>query len=321
MKIFVTGAAGFIGHRVVLALQDMGHDVYSCDSYQMYQTPHDPFNISKEKMSKIFHERIFNFHHIPVMCDINERYSLMHLVEDIEPDIFIHLAAMSSAKLVKAHPKVGLEGLTSGLFNAISAAIRAECKMFTYISSSTVYGKFTQNPQTVLAPCSPTTMYGHYKLAGETMVAELAGGVLPYTILRPCAVYGPYDAGFRVIERFLMQAARNLTITVNGVDEMVDFTYIDDCVSGIIKASLSEKSWYSTYNISSGKPHTLLEAASLAKEMVGSGVINITVPGTVSGRGRLDIAPAQADFGYDPQVDLAAGMRETWTWMQQQRWT
>jgi UDP-glucose 4-epimerase len=167
--------------------------------------------------------------------------------------------------------------------------------------------------------CSPIGQYGIMKLAGEWLVKDYSRQYgLDYTIVRPSAVYGPYDVTDRVISKFFAAAMCGKELQVHGIDEQLDFTYVDDTATGIALASISDNSVNSTYNISRGKSHSLMAAAQLVTEIVGKGTVLVGKRDTAyPSRGQLSIQKAKTDFGYYPEIDLVQGLREYYDWLKQ----
>jgi nucleoside-diphosphate-sugar epimerase len=179
-----------------------------------------------------------------------------------------------------------------------------------------VYGDFDDNV-TEDAICNPQGEYGILKLAGEGLVKDYNRKYgLNYTIIRPSAVYGPLDLSDRVISKFLLTAMGNGELTVNGENETLDFTYVDDAATGIAQAGLSEEAENKTYNITKSHSKTLLAAAQLAVEIAGKGSITITSKDDdFPSRGALDITAAVNDFGYNPKVDIEEGFNLYHEWL------
>jgi nucleoside-diphosphate-sugar epimerase len=120
----------------------------------------------------------------------------------------------------------------------------------------------------------------------------------------------------RVISKFLISAMRDQVIHVRGSDELLDFTYVDDTVAGVIGAALSDAAENSTYNITRGRSRSLLEAALLAVSTAGGGRIQILDPDQAfPSRGQLNITAAQRDFGFAPTVDIEQGLRFYYEWL------
>jgi nucleoside-diphosphate-sugar epimerase len=109
---------------------------------------------------------------------------------------------------------------------------------------------------------------------------------------------------------------RNQTLKVNGPDESLDFTYVDDAADGIVAATLSENTNNKTYNITKSHSRTLLDAAMLAISIVGNGNIEIkNRDKDFPSRGSLNIDRARKDFDFDPKVDVEEGFQIYYEWL------
>jgi nucleoside-diphosphate-sugar epimerase len=179
-----------------------------------------------------------------------------------------------------------------------------------------VYGDFKDDVKED-AVCRPQGQYGILKLAGEWLVKDYARRTnLAYTIIRPSAVYGPLDVEDRVISKFILNAMRDIPLRVNGVNETLDFTYVDDAADGIVAAALSDNTDNKTYNITKSHSKTLLAAAELAVKLVGQGSVEVKEKDAdFPSRGALDITAARRDFGFDPKVDIDEGFEIYYHWI------
>jgi UDP-glucose 4-epimerase len=179
-----------------------------------------------------------------------------------------------------------------------------------------VYGDF-KNDVKEDYDCKPQGQYGILKLAGEALVKDYSRrGVLNHVIIRPSAVYGPLDVEDRVISKFLLRAMRGEVLNVNGAEETLDFTFVNDAADGIVRASLSENTNNKTYNITKSHSHTLYDAAKLAIKIVGNGTISLNRKDEdFPSRGALNIDAARQDFGFDPKVDVEEGFRKYYEWL------
>jgi nucleoside-diphosphate-sugar epimerase len=179
-----------------------------------------------------------------------------------------------------------------------------------------VYGDFTDDV-TEDAICKPQGQYGIMKLAGEWLVKDYTRKTnLVHTIIRPSAVYGPLDVEDRVIAKFMLTAMRGGTLNVNGANETLDFTYVEDAADGIVAAALSDNTENKTYNITKSHSRTLLEAAHLALKLAGGGTLVVKDKDKdFPSRGALNIDAARRDFGYDPKVDVEEGFERYYEWL------
>jgi len=236
-------------------------------------------------------------------------------------DTVIHLASFPRQKVVNANPQWGSCVMSEGLLNLLELSVKHQVRKFVYISSSMVYGNFKAtyfDGVDELHECNPLGQYGIMKLAGEWLVKDYGRRTgLTYTIVRPSAVYGPLDVEDRVVSKFLLTAMRGETIQVNGPDELLDFTHVND-TDGIASAALSDNTNNMTYNTTRGISRTLLEAAELAVKIVGKGSIQINArDNNFPSRGQLNITRASNDFGFTPSVNIEEGFAEYLDWLNQ----
>jgi nucleoside-diphosphate-sugar epimerase len=311
MRILVTGGLGLIGHTVVNKLESLGHEITIVDSKTTYGLiPADELSyLMLERIKKIKTRNIFN-------ADIADYYAIDELINDDKPEIIIHLASFPRQKVVNVNPRAGSRTMSEGLLNLLELAKKHKVKRFVYISSSMVYGDFT-NDVCEDAICKPQGQYGIMKLAGEWLVKDYTRSCgIEHTIIRPSAVYGPLDVEDRVISKFILSALRGQTLKVNGANETLDFTYVDDAANGIVAAALSENAINKTYNITKSHSRTLKYAAELAVEIAGKGSIEVRDKDKdFPSRGSLNIDAAKRDFGFDPKTDVEEGFKIYYNWI------
>lgn len=315
MKILVTGGLGFIGHNVVALLEAQRHTCVITDTQTTYGIiPKTELNyLIANRRKKIKTDRIYTI-------DIVDQAGISWLMREHQPDIVIHLASFPRQKVVNKNPQWGSRIMSEGLLNLLEASVEHGVKKFVYISSSMVYGNFSNEYLDGIDEnheCHPLGQYGIMKLAGEWLVQDYQRRTgLNYTIIRPSAVYGPLDVEDRVVSKFLLAARRGSEIQVNGGNESLDFTYVDDVADGIVAASISDDTNNSIYNIARGQSKTLLEAAKLAVELAGQGTICVNDPdNNFPSRGQLNINKAHQDFGYAPQTNIEQGFKEYYAWL------
>jgi len=248
--------------------------------------------------------------------DVADAGGVDWLIRHYEIDTVIHTASFPRQKVVNSDPVVGSRVMSEGLLNLLEAAKRHSVQRFVYISSSMVYGDFADGVREH-HDCRPQGQYGIMKLAGEWLVRDYTRSCgLPHTIIRPSAVYGPLDVEDRVVSRYLLTAMRGGVLRVNGPNETLDFTYVDDVAQGIALAALSGSAVNNTYNVTRGHSRSLLEAAQLIVQIVGTGTIEIgTRDQDFPSRGALNIDAARTDFDFFPTVDIEEGFQAYHEWL------
>jgi nucleoside-diphosphate-sugar epimerase len=311
MNILVTGGLGLIGHHVVNKLESLGHSVFITDTRTTYGIiPQDEIDyLMSERLKKIKTDKIYQI-------DISNSDSIDWLIQKHQPAIIIHMASFPRQKVVNANPAMGARTMMEGLMNLCESAKKHNVCKFIYISSSMVYGDFTDDVVEDYN-CKPQGQYGIMKLSGEHIVKDYSRrNCFSHTIIRPSAVYGPLDVEDRVIAKFMLTAMRGGMLNVNGANETLDFTYVDDAADGIVAAALSNNTNNKTYNITKSHSRTLLEAAQLALKLAGGGTLLVKdKDADFPSRGALNIDAARRDFGYDPKVDVEEGFQKYYDWI------
>ena len=315
MNILVTGGLGFIGHNVVALLKQQGHHVTVVDNQTTYGI------VPQEELDYLIAERKFRITPTDVYtADISDQATIEYILARNQIDTIIHLASFPRQKVVNANPTWGSRTMSEGLLSLLEASVKCKIKKFVYVSSSMVYGDFKDTYFDGVDenhPCAPLGQYGIMKLAGEWLVKDYQRRHnLTYTIIRPSAVYGPYDVEDRVVSKFLLTAMRGGEINVNGPDETLDFTYVDDAADGIASASISNNTDNMTYNITRGSSRSLLEAAELAVKFAGRGTIRVNErDNNFPTRGQLNTVRALNDFGFAPSVNIEEGFQQYYDWL------
>jgi len=314
MKVLVTGGAGFIGHNVVRILEQQGHECIVIDTCSDYGF------IPKEELTYLVDNRLKRINTRIRKIDIREEIFVDTIFKTYEPDVVIHMASFPRQKVVEQNPVLASDVMSNGLINLLEKSKQHKVKKFVYISSSMVYGDFETDVDET-AQCNPIGQYGIMKFMGEKLVEDYSRrGCFERVIIRPSAVYGEWDVEDRVVSKFMTKAMRGETLKVNGPDEVLDFTYVEDTAQGIVLAATKDIANGKVYNItrSDEQQYTLKDAAELAIRIAGKGSLEIADRDlSFPKRGRLDISRAVRDLGYDPKVNVEEGFQRYYDWYSQ----
>ena len=310
-KFLVTGGMGLIGHNVVERLEAKDHEVVIVDIMTNYGiVPQAELEfLLDERRKKIQTQDVYR-------TDISDAEAFDRAVENHKPDVIIHMASFPRQKVVNANPAWGARVMIEGLINVCESAKKHQVERVVYISSSMVYGDFEDQ---VLEDhdCKPIGQYGIMKLTGEDLVKDYhRRGCFDYCVVRPSAVYGPLDVEDRVVAKFMLAAMRGQPLQVNGAEETLDFTYVDDAADGIVATATRIMSANKTFNIARSHSVTLLEAAQLVLRIVGRGTIKTRdKDADFPSRGTLCIDRAKTILGYDPKVNVEEGFENYYKWL------
>lgn len=323
-KIALIGGCGFIGHNLALYLKKHGGDVSVIDGLSvnnmlyLHSTDQEIAG-SRDLYIKMANSRMDLLREagIPVYIeDARDYHLLSKTLGTIKPDVVVLLAAVSHANRSNKDPYHTFDNSLRTLENALDYA-RTRVDHFVYFSSSMIYGHFPKEGVTEETICDPIGIYGNLKFAGERMVKAYHNVFdLPYTIVRPSALYGERCISRRVGQIFIENAVqgKDITITGDGSDRL-DFTYIQDLAAGIKNVIENPKSRNETFNLTYGESRTIGQMAEIIKEhFPGININYVPKDKLVPDRGTLIIDKAKELIGYNPQFPLEKGYVEYINW-------
>ncbi|MDR5906823.1 NAD-dependent epimerase [Franzmannia qiaohouensis] len=237
MKILVTGNAGFIGFHTAKRLLERGDSVVGFDSVNDYYDP-----AIKEARLAILEEtakRTGSDYHF-VRDNLANQPAVNACFNEHGIERVIHLAAQAGVRYSLENPHSYVESNVVAFTNILEACRYAKVQHLTYASTSSVYGANTKMPFSEHEGANhPLQFYAATKKANEMMAhsySHLFG--LPTTGLRFFTVYGPWGRPDMALFKFTKNILADEPIPVfNHGNHTRDFTYVDDIVEGVIRAS------------------------------------------------------------------------------------
>jgi nucleoside-diphosphate-sugar epimerase len=312
MRVLITGSSGQIGTNLALRLLADGHNVFGVDKRLNPWT--DAFPTLLQDLAG---------HYPAYRGGIGG-------VEYPPADVVVHLAAYARVHQLVAEPHRALENAIM-TFNLLEYA-RGLNLPLVFASSREVYGdihRFEGYDESVADFAFSESPYSASKIASEAFVYSYARCYnLPYLVFRFSNVYGRYDNDLhrmvRVVPLFIHRLARRDPITVYGEEKTLDFTYVDDCVDGVVRGieRLAEHRVVNeTFNLAYGEGNTLIRLVELISANLGvePGVtIEPALLGEVT-RYVAEIGKARRLLDWQPQTPLAEGIPKAVTWFREHR--
>ncbi len=300
-KFLVTGGAGFIGSHVVDRLVNDGQNVRIID------------NLSTGNLENIkgpLASGAVEF----VNGDIRDAAIVAKCMQGITS--VIHLAALVSVPLSVENPDLTFDINLLGTLNLLREGVKAKIPKFVFISSCAVYGEPEFLPLTEEAHTHPISPYADSKLIAERYCLGFSERQLLQTaILRFFNVYGPrqkMNAYSGVITRFIDAITEEKPLTIYGDGQQTrDFVNVKDVASAVVSVAEDTSIDSGVFNIGSGKQTSILELANTLLDLSGAD-LDILHEAPRSGdieKSYADIRKAKKLLGYEPKVDLRAGLQ------------
>lgn len=319
MKTYLlTGGLGFIGYHLTKKIlnEEPESKIIIYDAQKHYI----PFNKSDWFFYQEYRLKGLNNNRIDIKRgDCNDRGLLKEIIDSEKPNVIIHLAALSIAGISNTYPteaKLNILDSTAVLLDVLRT-INYDIDRIVYISSSMVYGNFNKDYNGNIIPaseeqkCSPIGIYGAMKLSGEHLVKVYNHRFgIPFTIIRPSAVYGPTDCNRRVTEIFLKNGFNGIDLQVdNGGQHQLDFTFVEDTVDGIYLAANSKSALGEIFNITRGEGRKISELADIIiRKFPHIKITGSDLKPYRPNRGALSIKKANELLSYNPKNSLEEGI-------------
>lgn len=311
MKVFLTGAAGFIGYHSAKSLLDDGYEVHGYDSVNDY---YDPY-YKQIRLNKLNEYKNFTF----TRGLLEDHATLARVYKSFAPTHVLHLAAQAGVRYSIENPHAYIISNIVGFQNIIELVRNTpQIDNFVYASSSSVYGGNKTYPFSEdQAVNNPISLYAATKISNE-LVAKTYQHLykIPSTGLRFFTVYGPYGRPDMALFLFTKKILDHVEIPVFNQGNMTrDFTYVDDIVKGI-RAALHKPQPYAIYNLARGKQESLFQMIEILEQNLDRKADKKLLPmqaGDVE-MTAADISKAERELGYKPSVSIEEGIPNFVKW-------
>lgn len=319
MKALVTGATGFIGSFLVEALSRKGYEV-TC---------------LVRRTSNLKWLRHLRLQYLQGDLEDTNSYA-GHLGEF---DYIYNLAGLTKADSAGDFYHANAE--CTQIFITAAAEMNPSLKRFLHVSSLAAAGpSIDGRPLVEDAPAGPVSIYGKSKLEGEKAVLS-SKGMLPVTIVRPSAVYGPRDTDFFLV----FKAVQNRLFPYWGKSSY-SLIYVEDLVQGMILAAEKEAAAEKVYYLADSRIYTIDDILAAMSSALGRKAFRLRLPRSIlpalaallqkiQKKGIInpdkiqeirypqwtcDPARAMKELGFHTETALGEGFKKTADWYRKERW-
>jgi NAD dependent epimerase/dehydratase len=258
-KVFVTGAAGFIGSHLVEELVKSGAKVTALVHYNSASSVGNLRYLDKSLLKEV--QIVFG--------DVTDNFQMTTLTKNM--DIIFHLAALIGIPYSYVAPAAYVSININGTLNMLEAARTNNVEKLVVTSTSETYGTAIYAPIDEKHPMQGQSPYSATKI-GADKIAEsyFLSFDLPVCIFRPFNTYGPRQSMRAVIPTIITQALQSKEIKLGSLSPVRDMLFVKDTVRGFMLAGLVKESAGEVVSVGTGVGFTIGEIVNLVQNIVGT---------------------------------------------------
>jgi len=308
-KIFITGAAGFVGSNLARRLVNDGN----AEIHILTRENSNTWRIS-DILDKIHNHQV----------DILDAEKLKKIINEIQPDYIFHLANAGLIGGVSASDEDLVKVNLVGLINLISALENVNYKGLVNVGSSSEYG-LKSEPMKETDFCEPMNPYGVSKLAATcyaSFVAKFKNK--PIITFRLFSPFGLYDDFRRLVSKSILDLLAGKELNLANPEAVRDYIFIDDVVDLFLEAKDKTADFKGEiFNLGSGRQNKISEVVDLIIKFINPNAkVNWGVDSPrawESKKWEADINKTFSNFNWRPKFSLEKGIEKTIDWFRENK--
>ena len=305
-KVLVTGGAGFIGANAARAFLAPGYETHvleraGCDLWRLEDI--------KEKVG---------IH----VVDITKHEELESFIASLKPDIILHFASYGANLRTQQDIEQTIDANLLGTINLLRACSAVGFEALIHTGSSSEYG-IKEIPMKETDLLEAHNLYGMTK-AAATLYCQSAAKKqgLPIAVMRPFAVYGPFEEQTRLIPTLIMSYLKGESPKLSSPGSVRDFVFVEDLVSSYEAAvGRIQEVKGEIFNVGSGMEYNVGKVAGMVKQIVGSELEpeygQVKPNQEEPSHWVADITKAKELLGWEPRYTFEKGLEKTVAWFRE----
>jgi len=301
-RVLVTGAAGFIGSRVIAKL---AREQFSCFGIDNLETGCSPLTPTQNLDFRI--------------QDICDPKGLTHVFEEVQPDVVVHLAAIHHIPTCELNPSKALYVNVVGTQNVLQAAALVGSRRIVLASTGGVYD-WIEGALTEETPVRPTDIYTLSKATNERQLTLWVEGTDRTGIIaRIFNTIGQNDRNAHLIPDILGQLKSNghrTVVRLGNQHTRRDYIHVEDtaaCIVTMVQADYSRG--IATFNVGTGKEHSVRAIVECIADIRKRQVEYQSDPSRMRRVDRssqlADVTKTRSELGWVARLDLEEALRLT----------
>jgi NAD dependent epimerase/dehydratase len=310
--VLVTGAGGFIGSHLVEALSTRGAAVRA---FVRYTSRADIGLLSYLPKPILDGVEI-------IAGDLRDQHAVRQAAQGV--DLIFHLGALIAIPYSYLHPAEVVQTNVIGTLNILLAARDLGIPRLVHTSTSEVYGSALRLPIDEGHPLQGQSPYSASKIGADKLAESFYCAYdLPVVTVRPFNTYGPRQSARAVIPTIISQALTRDQLHIGRLDTRRDFTFVTDTAIGFLKAAEAQGVEGDLFNLGTGEDVTIQDIIDTVFKITGKQLpiiqqeVRMRPDKSEVTRLISDNHKAAQALGWQPQVDLEAGLQLTTDWIRE----